>query len=215
MEDSLENFDKAIDGTRQVATNHYAPRVNRERENFDILDWGDREAQFKRFEVLSNELDLKDQTLLDIGCGLGDLFAYLKSVNNIPAKYVGTDLVSEMIELAKEKQPTCEFYCCDVLAENPATITFDTVFCSGVFNLRTDDNIGFLNYALTALEKLTTTNSKIVFNFLHQRTEKQYDHCFYYNPEVVKKMFLNFYSNVKIIDNYLPNDFTIVATNRL
>ena len=211
----VSDFRKAVDGTRKVAEKHYAPRVNRNRENFDILDWGDREAQFKRFEILATEVNLTNLNLLDIGCGLGDLFSYLKSVNHTPKNYVGSDLVSEMVKLAKEQQPDCQFYCCDILSENPSKLKFDVVFCSGVFNLRSDDNLGFLNYALSSLANLTTTESTIVFNFLHERTEKQYDHCFYYNPEVVREMFLKFYRNVKIIDNYLPNDFTILATERI
>lgn len=211
----MKIFKKAVDGTRKIAEKHYAPRVSRDRENFDILDWGDRESQFKRFEVLSNLISLDDLTVLDIGCGLGDLFAYLKSVNNLPLAYVGTDLVAEMIELAKEKQKECQFFCCDVLASNPTKINFDVVFCSGVFNLRSEDNFGFLNYALVSLDKLTKTNSKIIFNFLHNRIDQQYEHCFYYDPVDVEQMFRMFYRDVKIIDHYLPNDFTIVATDRL
>jgi len=211
----VKNFKKAVDATRQIAEKHYAPRVDRERENFDILDWGDREAQFKRFEILSTEVDLANRNLLDIGCGLGDLFTYLKTVNHLPKNYVGSDLVPEMIKLAKEQQPDCQFYCCDILADNPSNLKFEVVFCSGVFNLRSEDNIGFLKYALNSLENLTTSESEIVFNFLHNRTEKKYDHCFYYDPKEVEKIFNAFYRQVRIIDNYLPNDFTVIATDRI
>ena len=208
----MENFNELLNSTREITHNHYQPRVDKELDNYEILDWGDKNAQFKRFEILSQNIDFTGKSLLDIGCGLGDLYRHLLAVENIPKSYTGTDLVPNMVELAKEQQPNCNFVCCDVFSEPPAPKRFDTIYCSGVFNLRTKNNMQYLHYATERSLNLTHDDSKVVFNFLHHRTTKQYDHCFYYNPDEVKAIIENYYQSVEIIDNYLINDFTIIAS---
>lgn len=210
----MENFNELLNSTRDITNNHYQPRVDKELDNHEILDWGDKSSQFKRFEILSQNIAFAEKSLLDIGCGLGDLHRHLVVEENMPKIYTGTDLVSNMIELAKEQQPDCNFVCCDVFSEPPFSDKFDVIYCSGVFNLKTESNMKYLQYATENSLKLTHSDSKIVFNFLHNRTPKHYDHCFYYNPDEVKAIIENYYESVEIIDNYLINDFTIIASKQ-
>ncbi len=206
---------KAVDETRKTTLKHYTPRVNELWENYKILDWGDKESQFKRFEIFSSQLTLKDKSLVDIGCGLGDLIRYLKQVDNIPNYYLGTDLVEEMIALAKKQQPNLDFRCFDIFAKDSKQ-KFDVVFSSGIFNLNTGNNLEFFGHVLKSLPKFTHATSTVVFNFLHERTVSKYDHCFYYNPEELVSLATAFYDDVQIIDNYLPNDFTLILqSNKL
>ncbi len=210
----MDNFNDAVDSTRNITHNHYTPRVDKQRDNYDILDWSDKGSQFKRFDVLSRNIDFAGKKLLDIGCGLGDLYRHLIEKDNLPHQYTGTDLVKVMIDLAKDQQPECDFICCDVFTEPPFSETFDIIYCSGVFNLRTHDNIKYLQYATANTKKLTHDESSVVFNFLHERTPKKYDHCYYYSPDKVTEIMQNYYHDVKIIDDYLINDFTVIATRR-
>ena len=56
---------------------HYEHRITPERENFDVLDWACAESQQTRFAVLADNVELAGRSLLDIGCGLGDLRTFL------------------------------------------------------------------------------------------------------------------------------------------
>jgi len=207
----MDAYKNTIDSTRKITNLHYSPRVDETKENYDILDWADKEAQFKRFHVLSENINLSNKTVLDVGCGLGDLYRHLQAERNIPKQYTGTDLVEPMIELAKIQQPNCEFICCDIFAEPPANRKFDVVYCSGIFNLKTEDNMHYLEFVVESVKKLLSENGKIVFNFLNERVEQQYDHCFYYSPEEVKATISKSFEKIKVIDDYLINDFTVVA----
>lgn len=206
----MTKLNKTISATHKITQRHYTPRVKSEYENHEILDWGDKDAQFKRFEILSQNVDLKSKTLLDIGCGLGDLYRHLSKTGNLPLSYTGSDIVEAMINLAKEQQPECSFICSDVFS-HPPTEKFDVIYCSGIFNLHTENNLEYLEYVTENCQNLTSDSPTIVFNFLHHRTPKKYDHCFYYDPEQVVKILKKHFSDITLIDDYLINDFTIIA----
>ena len=65
---------------------HYAPRVSKDRESYDMLDWGSAESQRIRFGILvecmreafGDDLSMDcGLRLLDVGCGLADLWVFL------------------------------------------------------------------------------------------------------------------------------------------
>jgi hypothetical protein len=58
------------------------------------------------------------------------------------------------------------------------------------------------------------TSQVVVFNLLHQRSRQRHDHCFYYNPLEVRRIVEGLGCACRIVDNYLPNDFTILCRLR-
>jgi len=123
----------------QHIQNHYRPRIDQQRANYDVVDWASAEAQQIRFAVLADNVELDDHTLLDVGCGLGDLYAYLTD-RGISAEYCGVDLLSEMIEAASTRNPGARFVCGDIFDPQSVVLApdehFDVVFCSGALNLK-------------------------------------------------------------------------------
>ena len=83
---------------------YYSQLTNQHGISPHAVDWGSRESQRLRFDILTQIGNLNNRTLLDLGCGQADLFAYLQS-NNIKSKYTGYDLTPKMIKVAKEKFP--------------------------------------------------------------------------------------------------------------
>ena len=76
---------------RQRYEDHgYSPRT---------LGWN-KDRQAIRFQSLSSLFDLKDASVLDIGCGFADLYTFLKDNDQAPADYLGIDLVPELTEEA-------------------------------------------------------------------------------------------------------------------
>lgn len=54
------------------------------------LGWGSREQQVYRFEQTLHCLpDLNGKTILDIGCGFGDYYDFLRSKGVNPKKFTG------------------------------------------------------------------------------------------------------------------------------
>ncbi len=115
----------------------YREAVDRFGATFDATLWNSREFQRLRFEVLRGMVDLNGLTLLDAGCGLGDLCEHLRERNVQLARYVGVDGVPEIVEAAKRRQlPHAEFHCRDFVADADALRLGrpDVIFFSGSLN---------------------------------------------------------------------------------
>ena len=65
------------------------------------LGWQSRGTQFRRFAVLAEIGSLAQTSVLDVGCGLGDLYGYL-CTQNIWVTYTGYDLVPEMVNTRQQ-----------------------------------------------------------------------------------------------------------------
>ncbi len=183
--------------------------------DYRALGWETHEAQIKRFEVLLKNVNLKNKSLLDIGCGLGDLYGFIKSFN-LPVSYLGVDIMPEMIKKAKEKHQGAVFINEDIL--NPKKTekifpekSFDVVYSSGTFNLKTATSEALLREAMIVFKELAS--EKIVFNLLSTCSENKEDTYCYYDPKKIDNMLrlLKFNKDkIHIIQDYLPNDFTVI-----
>lgn len=194
---------------KKTIKEHYEPRIVPGRPHFEILDWADAQSQRLRFEVLTRAIDLSGKSLLDVGCGLGDLYAFLHQ-QGLNVAYTGVDISEKMIEQAGRVHPQAKFIAADVFTDEPAGLdTFDVVFCSGTFNLNLGNNAEFMPTALRRLFELS--RQAMVFNLLHRRAGRKYEHCVYYEPGEIIKLLERLPCQVQVIDDYLHNDFTVVC----
>jgi SAM-dependent methyltransferase len=188
---------------------HYLPRIQDRENNSAILDWESTEAQELRFRALAENVDLQGCSLLDVGCGLGDLHTYL-SHRGTRVRYLGIDLLPEMISAARSCNPGAQFRELD-LFRHPDDLDqqFDVVFCSGIFNLNLGNNHQFLEDALGVFFRLAARY--VVFNLLHKRSPDPDHHYFYFTPDEVIPLISPYTDRIKIVDDYLANDFTVIA----
>jgi SAM-dependent methyltransferase len=193
----------------KIIKQHYEPRILPGRPHFEILDWADAQSQRLRFEVLAAHVGLAGKSLLDVGCGLGDLYGFLLE-RGLTVDYTGVDISEKMIQHARRAHPGGHFLAADLFAKNPfGRKRFDVAFCSGTFNLNVGNNISFLPTALRQLFGLS--RRALVFNLLHRRARRQHPHCVYYEPGEILKIVKHFRCKVEVIDDYLHNDFTVVC----
>ena len=191
---------------------HYEPRIVPGRANYDVLDWASQQSQLARFEVLVANVDLAGKSLLDVGCGLGDLWGFLKD-RDIRVAYTGVDLVEKMVAAARDRHGDGHFECGDVFAEDmfkPGG--FDVVFGSGIFNLDLGNNAEFLPGAIARLLELA--GEYLVFNLLHKHAAREAGPYFYFDPKQVRAILADLPCRSRIIDHYLPNDFTVICHSR-
>ena len=121
--------------------NRYRKRISEYGTTFESLGSGSLAHQSIRFEMLKTGIKSGD-SVLDIGCGLGDFYHYLLSCD-INVDYYGVDIVPEFIKTAEEKYPQAEFQIRNILEEPFKDNSFDFVVCSQVLNLRLkeEDNL--------------------------------------------------------------------------
>lgn len=169
------------------------------------LGWQSRYTQHKRFAVLSHIGPLTNTRVLDVGCGLGDLYGYL-CAQGIPVTYTGYDLVPEMVEHARRRFPETRFVVRDVL-QGLGEETFDYILSSGAFNINFGDNLRAIQQAIRNMFAACTRG--VAINFL-SITDPQTDPIFFhYHPEHMLAFCQTFCSRVELRTDYLPNDFTL------
>jgi len=188
---------------------HYERRIRPNRPGYEIADWADAAGQRARFQVLLDHVDLVGLSLLDVGCGTGDLWAFLAE-RQFQVEYLGVDVIQAMVDEAARRYPDASFACADVFRPNTLEgRTFDVVFASGVFNLDTAENRRAWPAAVAAL--LDRARQAVVFNLLHIRAAFHFSKCLYRDPVDVLKTIEGLPAEWQIVDDYLPNDFTVIG----
>src|SRR5579864_4289295 len=70
--------------------------------------WYGARTQERRFSVLAEVSDLREGSVLDVGCGLGDFYSFLHARGGA-GDYIGVDLTPEMVENARRRHPGARF----------------------------------------------------------------------------------------------------------
>lgn len=191
---------------------HYDHRFSAENANHKVLDWASAASQRRRFEVLSENVDLRGLSILDVGCGLGDLLVFLQQ-SGIEVQFTGVDILEKMVEHCRKRFDSGRFIQADIFSDDVFSPgEFDLVFVSGAFNLDLGNNLEFLPKAIARLMELS--RRYVAFNLLHARWPEREPGYFFYEPDFVLKQLAGYNAEVKLIDDYLPNDFTVVCEKK-
>ncbi|OPZ27997.1 MAG: Methyltransferase domain protein [Lentisphaerae bacterium ADurb.BinA184] len=204
---------------RRRILRHYEGRLAPGRPSHEVLDWASRDAQHARFAAIARALAdaglgtdpaVTPPLLLDVGCGLADLRAFLQG-SGLAFRYVGVDLSPRLLCEAHIRQAPAALAVADVFAHPPFRPgQFDVVVCSGALNLELGNNEAFLHHAIASLCALA--RRCVCLNALHERARRHYRHCHYYAPATVAtaiRQFLARPHRVRFDDDYLDNDFTV------
>ena len=113
------------------------------------LGWDSTQSQQIRFKRLINEIDCCGKSILDIGCGFGDLCSFLISEGIEYETYLGWDIVDSFIFEARNRfgQPRNSFELCDITSfEDSLEPVADITIMLGLLNWNLgsrDLNIGY------------------------------------------------------------------------
>ncbi len=183
----------------------YRHALARYGENAEGVHWRSVESQQIRFEVLRNLLpdELSRCSLVDVGCGLGDLHGFLATRHDLPRQYIGLDAVQVMVERARARTG-CVILRCDVLTDPLPEA--DWYLASGAMALLTQEE------TRTFIERcLTASRRGLVFNLL-----KGDHHSMTFNylmPETVERWAADLDVELRIVDGYLSGDFSVAMSH--
>lgn len=197
-------YDPAIEG--------YGP------DDARALRWSEREGQVERFRVLCEAGVADGASVLDVGCGFGDLHQYIaERYRNI--SYLGIDINPHMIDVARQKYPAASFEAADFGAWPLDTLRsdsgqeirgkqqFDFVLASGTFSFKIEQYRDiYFRYIRKMFE---TTRVAAAFNLLDARHHIDDDIFATYWPEEMYAFCLGLTPRVEMRDAYLRYDFTI------
>ena len=100
-------------------------------------------------------------TILEVGCGRGDLLAFLES-----SVGVGVDFSEGMIAAAQEAHPECEFICVDAHALPDLGRQFDFIILSDLVN-----DVWDVQTVLAQLKPFCSPKTRLVINFYNRLWE--------------------------------------------
>jgi len=116
LEDITEDYEKALQAYGE------SPKA---------LLWWDYRSMAIRFRELVKDIPLDGKSVLDAGCGMGDLLPFLYS-NSTSFKYLGVDKNKGFIEIAKKRYDGHNFKVADPFKNKIGD--FDVIISSGVMN---------------------------------------------------------------------------------
>lgn len=168
------------------------------------LSWTNNEAQLIRFQALIGIGDLEGKSILDVGCGLGDLYQFLK-LNFDNFSYLGVDLVPEFIEQAREKYFQAKFENWDIM-DFPDR-SFDYVLSSGAMSFKVPQHKEKYFQMINKMFKLSTQG--VAFNMLDRKGHVDDELFAAYDEKEIIDYCQTLTLNFKLINNYSPQDFTV------
>jgi ubiquinone/menaquinone biosynthesis C-methylase UbiE len=171
------------------------------------LGFGRRASQEKRFEAILALGPMDGKTVLDAGCGFGDLLVFLRT-RGIRPQYSGLDACPPMIARCRQRFPerAATFVVGDVLEHRPAA-RYDYVIASGIFGLKVPGACERIRPTLQRLYQLCKVG--LVVNFLSSRTPRPSPARMYLEPGEMLSTALSLTPAVRLDHSYLPNDFTL------
>jgi ubiquinone/menaquinone biosynthesis C-methylase UbiE len=169
---------------KKLIQNRYKERLLKYGTNIKALASGTDHRRAIRFDILTGIGIKEKSSVLDVGCGFADFYEHLK-MKGINVQYTGIDIVPELIEAAKTKNPNLDLQIRD-LQENPfQESSFDYVVCSQVFNLELGGN----KNNILAKDMIRNMNKiarhGVAVDLLTSYVDFKEEHLHYYSPEEI------------------------------
>jgi len=176
-------------------------------ESPKALQWSSYKAAAIRYTQLVADLNIENKSILDVGCGMGDLLPYLYS-KNLDFDYLGVDIVPDFIEIAKKRYLGSAF---DVFNpfDDELTQTYDIIVSSGTMNIKTP---GWENRRKMMIEHLYKyANEALAFNMAGwmQESSEGKKIAFAHIPDIFE-FCRSLTPKVILRNHYNAKDFTIV-----
>lgn len=158
-----------------------------------------------RFSVLTDIGDLNNCSILDVGCGFGDLYGYLIN-NRLDVDYTGYELNPKLVNIAKEIYPEAYFEVGD-FEESNIKRSYDWVISSGIFNFILFDNESYIKNMLNKMYHVC--NKGVAADFLSIYVDYMDDESYHSDPSKIFKMCKELSKRISIRHDYMPYEFCV------
>lgn len=200
-----------LDPDRIAVQERYRKRWQEFGYDSRTLGWN-KDCQWVRFEALLEGVRLDEiRTILDVGCGFGDLLGFLRR-RGWEGRYTGIDLMEEFTEAARalyKNDPGALFICGDLQAL-PTDFKSDAAVAIGIFNHRVEQgNLTFVRETVAAMWNATGT--LVVCDFLSNSADAGHrqDHLYYADPAEMYRLASGYSRRSTIHHAYMPFEFQL------
>ncbi|GAV21222.1 methyltransferase domain protein [Mariprofundus micogutta] len=174
----------------------------------EALYWESRGGQKIRFEALA-EIGIRPwDSLLDVGCGFGDLYSWLNG-KGLPVDYTGIDLSPDILAKGLEMNPGLKLLQGEVFDFDWAPESFDWIVLSGTLNWDLHDDG---EYAMRVIDRMfKLCRNGVAFNMLDHRNIDAASllELIAYDVDAVFSFCKKITPACQLRTDYLADDFTI------
>ena len=199
---------KDIQSFSEQTVSRYSNRFKEMQHSIRTLGWGSKEQQEFRFAEVLKRLDAKGKSILDIGCGFGDLFNFMKSCSFDFDKYIGWDITPDFIENPLITDKSVELKVWNIAEEQPSTTVADIGIMLGLLNWNWKNEEKNYDYSMKVIRNaFEAVNDVLVIDFLSTNYDPNYsleDIVFYHNPSMIINKALEITPNVELVHSYEP-----------
>lgn len=190
-----------------VINDFYPEYYKNSKNNSEIVGWSSKKDQTKRFEILLNIGVENGDTILDFGCGLGDLYEYMNKKYD-DFGYIGVDINKEFIDKCKKRYPKVKFKKIKDITE--VKYKYDWFIASGAFTVYTP----IKDMMKTIKNAFKQVKYGIAINFLDSSYAEDSDLYAIrgYDKKELYELFIEEFKEfhtVELHEGYIENDFTI------
>ena len=169
--------------------------------------WMGPDSQRKRFEAILKVGDFSNCTVLDVGCGYGDLKTFLDQRYQ-GVTFIGMDHVPEFIAAAQttyRDRADASFYQCDFGTVNFPKV--DVVVASGALSYRCYES----EFHTNMIRKMFEAAARgVAFNMLDVARFPEHPLLVGHDREKILDFCRTLSPRVEIVEGYLDEDFTVL-----
>ncbi|WP_018293778.1 class I SAM-dependent methyltransferase [Mariprofundus ferrooxydans] len=214
----MRSVDPVDEEAQRYQGMHAAQRqamIERHRDSLDYfgyapqaLYWGTSEEQLARFGMLAGIGIRSGASLLDVGCGFGDLYCWLRS-QDLVVDYTGLDISPEILAKGRELNPALRLVQGELFDFDWAPQSFDWVVLSGTLNWDVGEGSAYARRVIRRMFSLCRFG--VAFNLLDIRTLDMtgLGEIVAYQPHKVLAFCEGITSDCTLYCDYLEDDFTI------
>lgn len=185
----------------------YKRAFNEYGESPKALRWANYKTAAVRYRQLVADLDIKNKSILDAGCGMGDIlpFLYAKAID---FEYLGVDIEPNFIDIAKKRYDGHQFKVANPFTDDFSE-TFNIVLSCGAMNANIPNWLGERKKMIAKLFKLS--NEALAFSMAGNlgRQASETDNTAYAKTEDILEFCLTLTAKIIIRNHYSPHGFTI------
>ena len=192
----------------------YLQRYEKHGIHVDTLKSGGAAKQYIRHTVHAGMFNLEGKNILDVGCGIGMFYEYLRDLPVKIASYTGIDIVDPFLEANQRHFPEARFENVDIFRDSLNRFKTDVVFMSQVFNnkYKDMDNQKIAKEAMRRFFGLA--NDGVAIDFMTSYVDYTEDELYYFNPEIMFAFAKTLTRTVALRHDYLPFEFTLFLYKR-
>lgn len=176
-----------MDRITKIQRKHYTETFIEHGANAKGVDWNDENKAELRHKIMLNlvtcdllhKRDNEIPSLLDVGCGYGEFWSFIKKTGN-KVTYTGIDVVYAMIDYAKNNFDDATFVFGDFFELNSKN-KYDYIVCNGILTQKLDAPAMEMDiYAAKLIKKMYSLSLKgVAFNVMTTKVN-YFDNNLYY-----------------------------------